>query len=105
MVLEMLLYSDEGFIKLLPAVPEDLKKGSVKGVWLYTFAKIEHMKWNIESGNAVVEISSLRDQSVEIAFPLGYNSAMVDGEVCSENGNGFYLNLEKNHTVKLEFQF
>ena len=59
MLLELLVYSDEGLIKLLPAVPDDLSKGSVKGVWLYTFAKIESMEWDMKAGKADAEISSL----------------------------------------------
>jgi len=104
-VLEMLVYSDEGFIKLLHAVPEDLAKGSVKGVWLYTFAKIEKMEWDIKQGNAFAEISSLADQTIKFAFPIGYKKVFVNGELFAENGDGFDLTVAKDSVTKLEFVF
>lgn len=103
MILEFLVYSDEGFIKLLPAVPEDLNKGHVDGVWLYTFAKIEHMEWDIEGKCASAEILSMKDQDVDFAFPLGYKKLYVDGKLFAENGSSFSLKLKKDETVKLEF--
>lgn len=105
MILEMLVYSDEGFIKLLPAVPEDLNKGSVEGVWLYTFAKIEKMEWDMEQGTASVELSSVNDQQVEISFPTGYRKVCMDGEEFLGKGNGFMLDLRKDKVVKLDFYF
>ena len=104
-VLEMLVYSDEGFIKLLHAVPEDLAKGSVKGVWLYTFAKIEKMEWDIKQGNAFAEISSLADQTIKFVFPIGYKKVFVNGELFAENGDGFDLTVAKDSVTKLEFVF
>lgn len=105
MILEMLVYSDEGFIKLLPAVPADLKKGAVEGVWLYTFAKIEKMEWDMEQGRTSVELSSVIDQEVEISFPVGYRKVCIDGAEFKKKGNGFTLGLRKDEVVKLDFYF
>jgi alpha-L-fucosidase 2 len=102
-VLEMLVCSDEGFIKLLPAVPEDLKKGSLHGVWLYTFAKIENMEWNLDSGRVLAEISSVRNQKIRLSFPIGYKKVFVNGQLCGEDGNGLELNLTEGSITKLEF--
>ena len=71
-------------IKLLPAVPDDLSKGSVKGVWLYTFAKIESMEWDMKAGKADAEISSLEDQEIHYLFPVGYRKVFVDGKLYAE---------------------
>ncbi len=105
MILEMLVYSDEGFIKLLPAVPEDLKKGAVEGVWLYTFAKIERMEWDMAQGAASVRLASVVDQEVEISFPEGYRKVCIDGEETLPKGNGFKLEMRKDEVVKLDFYF
>lgn len=105
MILEMLVYSDEGFIKLLPAVPEDMAKGSVEGVWLYTFAKIEKMEWDMEQGTASVELSSVIDQEVEISFPEGYRKVCLDDEEFERKGSGFRLELRKDRVRKLDFYF
>lgn len=104
MVLEMFVYSDEGFIKLLPALPKDLSKGSVKGIWLYTFAKIEKMEWDIEAGKAMAEISSIVDQTIQFLFPIGYKKAFVNGKLYSENSNGFDVAVGKGSVTKLEFE-
>ena len=82
-VLEMLVYSDEGFIKLLPAVPGDLSKGNLEGMWLYTFAKIEKMSWDMDAGKAEVEIFSMEDQVIYVSFPVGYKELRVDGNQMS----------------------
>ena len=44
MLLELLVYSDEGLIKLLPAVPDDLSKGSVKAYGCIPLRKLK--AWN-----------------------------------------------------------
>ena len=105
MILEMLVYSDEGFIKLLPSVPEDLSRGSVHGVWLYTFAKIESMEWDMKAGKASVKISSLKDQDIRFLFPVGYSKLMADGQLYDENGKEFTLSLKANGVVELEYEF
>jgi hypothetical protein len=105
MLLEMLVYSDEGFIKLLPAVPKDLNKGVVKGVWLYTFAKIELMEWDIKAGNAVVILTSMVDQSANFSFPIGYKTVALDGKTIEENGSVFTLTLLKDTVITLTFTF
>lgn len=104
-ILEMLVYSDEGFIKLLPFVPEDLNEGCVEGVWLYTFAKIEKMCWNIPAGSAVAEISSFKNQSIDFVFSPGFRKVLADGAVYAENNTKFTLQFSKDHLTKLEFIF
>lgn len=103
MLLEMFVYSDEGFIKLLPAVPKDLEKGSLEGVWLYTFAKIERMEWDMEAGKASAVISSMEDQKIEFSFPTGYKELYINGERYGEAGNNFTLQLKKGEKVELDF--
>lgn len=102
-ILEMLVYSDEGFIKLLPSVPDDMQEGCVEGVWLYTFAKIEKMQWDIPGGKAVAEISSLEDQSIDFVFPLGFRKLLVNGAEYASDSKKFTLQMAKSHTVRLEF--
>ncbi len=102
-VLEMLVYSDEGFIKLLPAVPDELKKGSLRGVWLYTFAKIENMEWDLINGRVLAELSSLRNQQIRLSFPIGYKKVFMNGELCGEDSNSLEINLMKDSITKLEF--
>ena len=104
-VLEMLVYSDEGFIKLLPAVPGDLSKGNLEGMWLYTFAKIEKMSWDMEAGKAEVEIFSMEDQVIYVSFPVGYKELRVNGKLYDKDGNGADIEFKKNTVVHLEYLF
>ena len=104
-VLEMLVYSDEGFIKLLPAVPGDLSKGNLEGMWLYTFAKIEKMSWDMDAGKAEVEIFSMEDQVIYVSFPVGYKEMRVDGKLYDKDENGADIEFKKNAVVHLEYLF
>lgn len=55
LLLEMCVYSEPGLVEFLPALPEDFPKGEIKGIWLYTFAKLQAMQWNEKGIIAVIE--------------------------------------------------
>lgn len=82
-----------------------MSKGSVKGVWLYTFAKIESMEWDMKAGKADAEISSLEDQEIHYLFPVGYRKVFVDGKLYAENGKEFNLEMKKGTTAVISFEF
>jgi hypothetical protein len=103
MILEMLIFSDEGFIKLLPALSCDMAKGVIKSIWLYTFAKLEKMEWDLSKKKVTAVISSLIDQTVKFSFPLGYKKVSIDNKQIFTSGNAFNLNLVKNKNVTMEF--
>ena len=48
-VMEMLLYSRPGVIEVLPALPESLTKGSIKGMLARTFARIDTLAWDMQT--------------------------------------------------------
>ena len=53
-LVEMCVLSMPGLIELLPLIPDGMEEGAIDGVWLYTFAKLEHMDWNAAGAHAVV---------------------------------------------------
>lgn len=53
-LVEMCVLSMPGLIELLPMIPEGMEEGAIDGVWLYTFAKLEHMDWNATGAHAVI---------------------------------------------------
>ena len=63
-LVEMCVFSAPGIIEFLPALPDSLARGSIDGVWLYTFAKLEHMEWNEEGLKA--QLTSRKDQTVTL---------------------------------------
>jgi len=44
LLLEMCVYSEPGLIEFLPTLPENFRSGCIDGIWLYTFAKLEHLE-------------------------------------------------------------
>lgn len=61
-VLNMLAYSDNGVVSLLPACPSAWKKGCVKGVSLRGGIKLEELKW--EGEKVTVTLISQIDQTI-----------------------------------------
>ncbi|HLN22191.1 MAG TPA: glycoside hydrolase N-terminal domain-containing protein, partial [Bacteroidales bacterium] len=47
-MMEMLAYSRPGVIEVLPALPPSLTKGSINGMLLRTFAKLDKLQWNMD---------------------------------------------------------
>ena len=45
-MMEMLAYSRPGVIEVLPALPPTLKKGSIDGMQLRTFARLDKLSWD-----------------------------------------------------------
>jgi len=60
-LMEMLVYSREGIIEPLPALPETLDHGSIKGIMARSFARIDDMTWDMKAKTADLTITSLRD--------------------------------------------
>ncbi len=49
-MMEMLAYSRPGVIEVLPALPPSLVKGSINGMLLRTFARLNKLTWDMEPG-------------------------------------------------------
>lgn len=73
-LMEMLVYSREGVVELLPAVPETLDQGSIKGIMSRSFAKIDDMSWDMKAKTADLTITSLRDQDITLIVRYGIES-------------------------------
>jgi hypothetical protein len=74
LIMEMLVYSRPGVIGLLPAEPDSLTKGSVKGILCRTQAKIDDLRWNLETKKIDVTISSRVDQTIKLFVRRGIES-------------------------------
>jgi len=71
LMMEMLVYSRPGVIELLPAVPEYLGKGSIKGMLARTFTKVDDLSWNMAAKTVDVTLSSMRKQDVTLIVRHG----------------------------------
>jgi alpha-L-fucosidase 2 len=65
-VTEMLLYSRPGVIEVLPALPDSLTRGSIRGLLARTFARIDRLSWDMEARTVDLTVTSLRKQDVTL---------------------------------------
>lgn len=77
-VQEMILYSSKRLIKLLPALPDNLKKGQITE-WRFT-GGVVNMKWDIDNNLFRAELRAERDMSIDIIIPN-----MFDNIICRGN--------------------
>jgi hypothetical protein len=81
LLMEMLVYSRPGVIEVLPALPESLTRGSVKGLLARTFAKVDEMKWDMTQRTVDLTLSSLRPQNITLIVRHGILSVSAPAGV------------------------
>jgi hypothetical protein len=70
-MMEMLAYSRPGVIEVLPALPETLEKGSIDGMLLRTFARLDKLTWNMDARTVELTVTSFRKQDVTLIARYG----------------------------------
>jgi hypothetical protein len=65
-IMEMLAYSRPGVIEVLPALPPSLVKGSIHGMRLRTFAKLDKLAWDMVARTVDLTVTSARKQDVTL---------------------------------------
>jgi hypothetical protein len=70
-MMEMLAYSRPGVIEVLPALPPALVKGSMNGMLLRTFARLDKLAWDMAARTVDVTITSVRKQDVTLIARQG----------------------------------
>ncbi|GAB3664555.1 glycoside hydrolase N-terminal domain-containing protein [Echinicola sediminis] len=95
-ILEMLVYSRPGVIELLPALDDKLSKGKVSGVKCRTQATVEELEWDFEKGMVKAEISSTKEQEIELFFRKGFTS------ITDQTGKAY--TKASAISVKIDFQ-
>jgi hypothetical protein len=76
-MMEMLAYSRPGVIEVLPALPPSLKKGSMNGMLLRTFARLDKLAWDMDAGTVDLTITSVRKQDVTLIARQGIEGISV----------------------------
>ena len=74
-IMEMLSYSRPGVIEILPALPPSLVKGSINGMLLRTYARLDKLAWDMEARTADLTVTSARKQEVTLIARQGIESA------------------------------
>lgn len=107
LMMEMLVYSRPGVIGLLPAAPDSLPEGEVKGIVCRTQAKIEDLTWNLATKKIDVTISSGLDQTIKLFVRRGIESVdapegVLAGPVAA-GSEECSVRLAASHPVTLHF--
>ena len=70
-MIEMLAYSRPGVIEVLPALPPSLVKGSMNGMLLRTFARLDKLAWDMDARTVDLTVTSARKQDVTLIARQG----------------------------------
>lgn len=76
-VLEMLVFSKPGLIKLLPALPERWTSGTVKGLRCRGGVTVD-MAWDLDGGAFSATLRSSRDQALRVYLPARVGEVNVN---------------------------
>lgn len=88
---ESLVYSNEGEIEVLPALPESgFDNGSIHGIKARTRATVDSLAWNTDAGTVRIKITSDIDQDIKVSC------ALTDEEQI--------LSFKKNETKDIYFR-
>ena len=71
LMMEMLAYSRPGVIEVLPALPPSLSRGSINGMLLRTFARLDKLTWNMDERTVDLTVTSVRKQDVTLIVRYG----------------------------------
>lgn len=76
-MMEMLAYSRPGVIEVLPALPPSLVRGSINGMLLRTFARLDKLSWDMEARTVDLTVTSVRKQDVILIARYGIGKISV----------------------------
>jgi hypothetical protein len=65
-MMEMLAYSRPGVVEVLPALPPSLVKGSMNGMLLRTFARLNKLSWDMDARTVDLTVTSVRKQDITL---------------------------------------
>jgi hypothetical protein len=102
-VIQMLVASEPGQIKLLPALPEKLDKGSIEGVLCRGAIEIKSLSW--EGNSVTVSMLSHKDQDINLVLPSALKEINIvegNGKI-SDTGESHtgYISMTKNESLTL----
>ncbi len=108
-MLESLVYSSNGVIELVPALPEEWKQGgTVTGVVARTRATVDSMTWDEEGVTA--SITSNEEQSIRLKAGKTWSEALVDGKPqtvqVDDTGDAYILlDMKKGESKTIRFTY
>ncbi len=102
-LLEMCVFSAPGTVELLPALPEYINKGAIDGIWLYTWAKLEHMEW-CDSGIKATIISN-KAQTLTIRCRRKMSSIRINGKEIKPDGDHVNYDFAEGERIEVDITY
>ena len=102
-LLEMCVFSMPGVVEFLPAMPSSLDQGGIDGIWLYTFAKLEHMTWDPRGIKAT--LTSNREQTLVLRNRRKGARFQINGAAVPAQGDHVSYAFRAGETVNVEITF
>ena len=102
-LIEMCVFSAPGVIEFLPAMPDNLMQGSIDGVWLYTFAKLNHMEWTPAGLKA--SVTSRQDQALTLRCRKPGCAIRVNGRPLAMEGDHAVFSFKADEPTDIEISF
>lgn len=101
-VQEMLLYSSKDLLKLLPALPDILNRGSVKHL-RYTCGFVS-MQWNKKRMEFAAEIRAIREQKLFLKLPqiADHDSFICQNCEIKKKDQIYQLTMQKDGILKIQ---
>ena len=107
-MIEMLAYSRPGVIEVLPALPPSLVKGSMNGMLLRTFARLDKLAWDMDARTVDVTVTSARKQDVTLIARHGIEAVSASpgalGPKPESGKSACYLHLEEGKPLKVHLK-
>ena len=103
LLLEMAVFSMPGLVEFLPAMPDELPQGALDGIWLYTWAKLEHLEWDTEHVYAVIR--SNEEQTLTLRCGRSVKSITINGEEAALDGDHAEYAFKAGETVEITIAF
>ena len=99
-LVEMCVFSEPGTVEFLPVMPDNLMHGAIDGVWLYTFAKLNHMDWNEKGIHA--SITSNQAQTLTLRNRREGCRILVNGKELAKDGDHVQYTFQAGETAQIE---
>ncbi|SDZ19092.1 Glycosyl hydrolase family 65, N-terminal domain [Evansella caseinilytica] len=105
LVMEMTAYTYPGVLELLPAVPAELSKGTIKGMLGRGQLLLEELTWDLAAKKISVTVTSRKDQVVDIIVRQGIEEIeAVKTSVAMERKNRTTVALALKKNVPSTFE-
>ncbi|MFA7673940.1 MAG: glycoside hydrolase N-terminal domain-containing protein [Clostridia bacterium] len=105
-IFEMLIYSKPAFIRLVPAVPDEWSKGSIKGVHTRCMMECD-IEWDMKKHEISLGMSPHYNYDITVEIPFIVTDIQTSGcRVIRKNDDGghTYVTIHVNHEIQAQMK-